>query len=205
MRVFDKQLFNEMMEHFGFRSVNEALSARPEGSVYDYSNTQIALPRMIANKIVAFGSEIPDEELYISPEDTSFGREKDPHVTVRYGLDTIDPSRLMGAFNGFGWIDGKLGKVSLFPAGDEGQYDVVKVDIVDCPRLMDANKLIGETEPVPGETHHDYTPHVTIACVKPGVGKKYDGDDRLMGLSFSVNEIMLRAKDGRNYKILLEG
>jgi 2'-5' RNA ligase len=204
MRNFDKKLFDEMMNRCGFKSLYEHLTeGRVDESVYDYSNTQIELPVLIQQRMQSFAASIPEDELYIDPEDPSFGREKDPHVTVRYGLDTSDPTRLMEAFKNFGWIDGELGDVSIFAGLEDGKYDVVKVEIIDCPWLIEANKLIGETEPVPGETHPDYKPHATIAYVKAGVGKKYEGDDRLRGLSFSVNEIILRAKDGRDHVIPL--
>lgn len=179
--------------------MEDLLNKLLESSIHDYSNTQILLPTNISSKIIEFGKSIPDNELYIDPNDPSYGREEESHITVRYGLNTNDDTNLKKAFKGFGAVDGVLGKISLFNADD---YDVVKVE-VDSPDLEKANKLVGEIEAVPGEMHKDYKPHATIAYVKSGEGDKYDGNDSLQGLKFSVDSIELRDKDDKLHTINL--
>jgi 2'-5' RNA ligase len=172
-----------------------------EKSVHDYSNTQIALPAEQAAKLIEFGRSIPDAELYVDPKDDSYGRETEPHITVRYGLDTNDPARLRKAFEGFGPIRATMGKVSIF---ETDKYDVVKVDI-ESPELVKANKLVGQAEKVPGETHKDYKPHATIAYVKKGEGKKYVGNTALEGEEITVDRIELRDKNDKGHVIELGG
>jgi hypothetical protein len=58
-------------------------AAAPE--VHDYSSTQLDLPAPLASQVQALGQSIPDTDLLA--ED---GREDQPHVTVKYGLETDD-------------------------------------------------------------------------------------------------------------------
>lgn len=169
--------------------------------VHEHSSTQINLPDKDAKAIKDFGLKIPESEIYTDPSDPSFGREEQPHITVRYGMDTVDPKEIAPAFEGMGPIKAKMGKVSIF---EDDKYDVVKVDI-ESPGLHEANKKIGETVKLPGETFKDYKPHATIAYVKKGEGKKYVGDKSFEGKEITVDTITLTAKDGKNYDFELKG
>ena len=168
-------------------------------SAHDYSNTQVRLPSVAAKDIVDFGSSIPENEIYTDPKDPSYGREKEPHITVRYGLATDNPAKLQKAFSGVGPIKAKFGKISIFKTD---KYDVVKVDI-ESEALRNANKLVGEIEDVPGETHKDYKPHATIAYVKPGEGKKYVGNNSLSGKEVLLDKIYLSDRKGEQHEIAL--
>lgn len=42
---------------------------------YNFSNTQIILPKDLSKKIISFGKSIPDDEIYIDKNDDSYGRE----------------------------------------------------------------------------------------------------------------------------------
>lgn len=168
--------------------------------IHDYSSTQVDLPEAPASAIKNFANKIPDSELYIDPKDPSYGREDKPHITVRYGLETINPKDIAPAFEGMGPIKVKLGKVSIFESDDK--YDVIKIDI-ESPDLQEANKRVGEAVPLPGETHKDYKPHATIAYVKKGEGKKYVGDTSLEGQEIVIDNITLSGKDGKLHKIPL--
>jgi len=170
-----------------FEHILKEVSNDAEDRFHDYSNTQIEVPPEVSKKVVAFSKKIPEEELYIDPEDPSYGRDEDPHITVRYGLETNDPSSLEKAFSNFGSIEVKLGKISTF---ETDEYDVVKID-VNSEDLKRANELVGEVEEVPGETYKDYRPHLTIAYVRKGQGQKYVGEDSFQDLGFNVEEIIL--------------
>jgi len=166
--------------------------------VHDYSSTQINLPELEAESIRRFAAKIPEKEIYTAPDD-NYGREAEPHVTVRYGMETLDPGEIAPAFEGMGPIKAKMGKVSIF---ESDKYDVVKVDI-ESDDLRSANKRVGETVDLPGETFKDYKPHATIAYVKKGEGKKYVGNAAFEGKEITIDEIVLSAKDGKMHKIKL--
>lgn len=170
------------------------------GFVHDHSSTQINLPKKESDEIRSFANKIPDTEIYEDPNDDSYGREKEPHVTVRYGMDTLDPKEIAPAFEGFGPIKAKMGKVSIF---ETDKYDVVKVDI-ESEDLQAANKRVGETVELPGETFKGYKPHATIAYVKKGEGKKYVGDTSFEGKEITVDRVVLVAKDGKTHEFKLK-
>lgn len=178
------------------------VSKAPEATnrKHSYSNTDITVPKAVADKMLDLGKSIPDSELYIDKDDPSYGRETRPHVTVRYGLDTDNPADLQ-KLSEMPPIKVRMGDVSIF---ETDKYDVVKVD-VDGPELRAANKMVGELVSVPGETHKDYKPHATIAYVKKGEGKKYVGNKALSGQTFEIDEINLVDRDGKEHKIKLAG
>ncbi|HUU53143.1 MAG TPA: 2'-5' RNA ligase family protein, partial [Candidatus Bathyarchaeia archaeon] len=172
-------------------------------SGFDYSNTQVNLPKESATAIKNFGKTIPDNELYEEgKDDDTHGREETPHITVRYGLETINPKDVEPAFKDISPIKVKFGKVSIFEPENEN-YDVVKVD-VESQDLHEANKKVGETVELPGETYKDYKPHATIAYVKKGEGKKYVGDKSLEGKEVVIDSIYLSSKDGKMHEIKLK-
>lgn len=168
--------------------------------VHDYSSTQVNLPKESAKIIKDFSRKIPDEEIYTEKDDDSYGREDEPHIAVRYGLETSNIKDIEPAFKDIAPIKVKFGKVSVFESDD---YDVVKVD-VESSDLREANKMVGKTVKLPGETHKEYIPHATIAYVKKGEGKKYVGDKSLEGQETVIDSIFLAAKDGKMHEIKLK-
>lgn len=125
------------------------------------------------------GFEIPDwaslvsqlinkEDIY-NNEENEFGLELTPHVTILWG---IEPEVKLTSFKKYLippiGINIKLSEISLF---ESEKYDVVKFS-VDSKILHDMHdKIMAE---VPNtQTFPDYHPHMTIAYVKAGTGKKY--------------------------------
>ena len=197
------KMMSDLKSAYKIESEKYAKTEAPKAKQgYDYSSTQVNLPDQAANTIKAYGEKIPDDELYIDPEDPSSGREDEPHVTVRYGIDTADAADVSPAFEGLAPITVKLGKVSIFTPDEK--YDVVKIDI-ESPDLQAANKRVGETVALPGETYKDYKPHATIAYVKKGEGEKYVGDTFLEGQEFTINAVTFSSKTGKSYEIPLTG
>ena len=150
--------------------------------------------------MLKLGKAIPESKLYTEEGNGNYGREDNPHVTVRYGLDIDDPVKLK-KLSELPPIKVKMGEVSIFEAD---KYDVVKVD-VESEGLRAANKKVGELVDVPGETFKDYKPHATIAYVKKGEGKKYVGNKAFSGQTFEIDKIYLRDRKGNEHAIKLEG
>jgi 2'-5' RNA ligase len=161
----------------------------------EFSSTQVDIPSGAAKKLLAMGRAIPDADL---AED---GRETEAHITVKFGLHDAKPSRkLIGALAGFGAVSATLGKTSLF---QNDEADVVKIE-VSSPDLHRLNRLISRTVACT-DTHPTYTPHATVAYVKPGRGKKYAGDDSLAGTKLEFDSVVFSAKDRTLHKISLAG
>lgn len=178
-------------------------SGDTEKFVHDHTNTQVAVTGQEATEIKNFAAKIPDEELYIDESDDSYGREDEPHITVKYGLKTNDPGDVQSILKDHPQVSAKMGGVSIF---ENEKYDVVKVEI-DSPELHALNEKINKEAEISlpkGETF-DYTPHATIAYVKPGEGKKYVGDKSFEGRDIIFDAITVSTRDGKQHQIKLSG
>lgn len=163
----------------------------------EFSSTQVELPADVAGDIRTLADSIPDADL---GED---GREDKPHVTVKFGLHTDDVADVRRVLAGEGPITVTLGKTSLFPAKEGADYDVVKVD-VDSPDLHRLNAKIAKALEHT-DTHPTYKPHATIAYVKAGLGKKYEGRTDLEGKTVTLNAITFSGKNRELVSIPLTG
>lgn len=115
--------------------------------------------------------EIDNTDAYIEEGDRTYGIQpsKKAHVTILYGLHADVPDEQVEAL-----IDNMvapeitLKKISIFDK--DKNFDVVKFD-VEGDDLFKMNKAFAE---LPHTTDYpDYHPHVTLAYVKAGTGKKY--------------------------------
>lgn len=161
---------------------------------HEYSSTQLNLPAAIATAMRRFGASIPDSLL---AED---GREKEAHVTVKYGLHSTSDSGVRKAIADESPVTIVLGKISLFRNDDA---DVVKVG-VQSPGLRRLNQKIS-TLPN-SDTHPDYQPHATIAYLKPGKGAPYAGKSvpGVTGKSVTADAVVFSSKSGNRSTIPLE-
>jgi 2'-5' RNA ligase len=164
-----------------------------EEAEHKFSSTQMNLPKEIADKVIAFGKQIPDADL---AED---GREQEPHITVKYGLHGADPKPTQNALTGEKPATVRFGKVSLFTSNPD--FDVVKVE-VESAGLRRLNKKVSESQPVT-DTHPGYKPHVTVAYVKKGKGKRYVGNKFLEGRTVTLNSVVFSGRDGERVEIPL--
>ena len=157
---------------------------------HNFSTTQVQVTEPYAAKVLELSAKIPDAELEISEG----GRETDIHVTVFYGLHTessftvkavlMDQPPVMLEFLG----------ISLFPANDKHDYDVLKIDIKsdDLGRLHTLLKELPNSE-----TFADYKPHCTIAYLRAGEGQKYVGAaNALTGQVITVNKVTFVSSNG---------
>ena len=111
--------------------------------------------------------KIDNGDLYEEEGDRTFGLEDEPHCTLLYGLEgevTIEQVKEVLDKQTFGTC--KVHNASLF----ENQYDVLKFD-VKGDSLHECNEALCE---LPYHSDYpDYHPHMTIAYLKKGEGKKY--------------------------------
>ncbi|MCP9494545.1 MAG: 2'-5' RNA ligase family protein [Pyrinomonadaceae bacterium MAG19_C2-C3] len=164
---------------------------------HDYSSTQVNLPQDVKEKVLRASRRIKTEDL------ASDGREDKPHITVRYGLQTNTSDEVRKALANVEPFTVRLGKTSIFPAKEGADYDVVKVD-VESPELRAVNKLIADALPHT-DTHPTYQPHVTLAYVKAGAGRKYANKPILEGTEMRFDSIAFSDKNGEMVAIPLGG
>jgi len=114
---------------------------------------------------------IEKEDVYIKPHDKSYGLEQEPHVTVLFGFheDEIDEETMGSVMKqNLKPITLRVDEVDVFEGDD---YDVVKYNLPVTKELQEYRDLFSKFPNT--QTHPDYKPHMTIAYVKPGAGKKY--------------------------------
>jgi N12 class adenine-specific DNA methylase len=163
---------------------------------HEFASTQANLSGPVAKAMVEYGKRIPDGKL------TEDGRETESHVTVKYGLHGNDPEAVAKVLENEPPITATLGKTSLF---SNDKADVLKMD-VDSPDLHRLNKLISDALPHT-DTHPDYTPHATIAYLKPGEGEAYSGKSLpgVTGQKVPIDRITFSGKNGEKVEIPLKG
>lgn len=146
-------------------------------------------------------AKIHEFQKSIDPKDfAEDGLEKESHITLKYGIHTLDESEVKDAVEGEKGGVARLGVIDIF---DNEDADVLKVTIKskDLSRL---NKCLTDALKCTDEHEDEYKAHLTIAYLKKGTGRKYMGDN-FVGEEFSFNEIYFGDKNDKNYTIKLGG
>jgi len=134
---------------------------------------------------------------FIKKEDLhEYGLEEEAHVTVLYGFNPSVKKEDIKPVMEDKCIfhkDIKFTGISLF---ENDEFDVIKLD-VKSEKLHRFNKFF--TDNFPYETNFpDYTPHLTIAYVKSGLGKYYvtghSGKDLMEDVVNSIKDCPLYYK-----------
>ena len=96
------------------------------------------------------------------------GIETQPHVTLLYGFhNEVNPTDVLNLVQSYTFSHVKIHNVSLF---ENEEYDVLKFD-AESEVLHNVNV---ELRKLPHTNlYSTYHPHMTIAYLKPGTGKKY--------------------------------
>jgi 2'-5' RNA ligase len=151
---------------------------------YEYHSLHFDVTGPIAERIIDFGKRIPDE-LLIRP-----GREKDPHITCKFGINEHISKRLMDIVNNFGPVKVSLGLVNRFQneVGDVLKIDVHGGDIKRLNNLVVKNIKCIDKFPT-------YVPHLTIAHMKRDSAEPYLNDKRFIGTELSFDSIIFATKD----------
>jgi len=114
---------------------------------------------------------IIDEEDIYDDADNEYGYEKQCHATILYGLheEDIDKNKLFKDIKSLKPIKCEINKIDIFENDD---YDVVKFNVVVNDELKKYRKLFKDNYPNT-QTFTSFHPHLTIAYLKKGEGKKY--------------------------------
>lgn len=180
---------------------------KPGAATREFASTQINLPKPLANAVLEVGKRIAKSDL------AEKGLETEPHVTVKYGIHSDNPVSVRGIVSGEVPMEGRLGRLGVF---ETPEADVLYAEVQSrgdgLARLN--RKLTAGVENT--ETYPEYKPHVTIAYLKKGAGKKYllevDADGvatgkpwPLQGAQFSSDSVVFSPSSGKPTRIKLKG
>lgn len=160
-----------------------------EKTAYSHCSTQFELGSRDAKPFLDFAASVRDEDLYT--EGDEHGRETVPHVTVLYGIHEYDPKAVADLVRHRQPVRVRFGAVSCFDADD---YDVLKVEVSSSQLHSLHEHLKARLDN--SYKFPDYHPHLTIAYLKKGKGKEYEGDDRFRGRELTFNRLRHTNKAG---------
>ena len=137
-----------------------------ESSGYEYGCVMIEVPVSNWNEITSY---IDPEDIYTGGDDTH-GIQEFPHLTLLYGLHKeVTPEMVKSVFEGFKKeINIEVNGIDIFENKD---YDVVKFNVNPDGALQELHDKLSELPN--SDQFPNYTPHITIAYVNKGTGKKY--------------------------------
>lgn len=142
-------------------------------------------------------NSIDDEDLYEPKGESGYGREKEPHITILYGLHTTNKdSEIEEVINNLKEPKLKLGKISSFK---NDKFEVLKFEI-ESDDLHKQNKIF--TEFPYTSDYPEYHPHCTIAYVKTGTADKYIKKlNKIESISVEADKIVYSKANGtkKNY------
>lgn len=130
--------------------------------------------------------DIDDKDLFTGP---TFGKQTNPHVTLLYGLhEDVKKKDVKSIIDKYRdeKLDIKVSSIDLF---ENDEYDVVKFT-VKSKLLKKINKDLRNLPHT--NSFKVYKPHITIAYVKSGKGKKYIDnkvDLEISGYKFVLSDV----------------
>lgn len=137
---------------------------------YDYGCIMAQIPPTIASLIINFGKQIiSDDMLYFDPNNPAdYGREKEPHVTIKFGLtESYKKDQIQQMLAGTKPFVITMNGIDIF---ENKAFDVVKFNM-EGPELRRLRQIFDKLPNV--DEYKIYRPHMTLAYLKPGLGKKF--------------------------------
>ena len=168
-------------------------------SGYKFASSQINLPLILQSEAIQCTMAIPDRILTLA------GREKMPHVTIRYGLLDVNQGAVRDLVASLPSFEIKFGLIGTFPDRGEGEVLFVKVaDSVGAGGLVNLRKRLEQYIHPEREDWANYEPHMTLAYVTPGNSEWLKGQECLLtGRTMLVDSIMYCGKSGSMHECSL--
>jgi 2'-5' RNA ligase len=170
---------------------------------YSYSCLMAKLPKLVADKVKEYAAFIPDKFIYNS-RDGEQGREDDPHITIKYGIHTIDLKEVLELLNDQVPFRVRLGHITSFV---NEKNIVLKVNVQGDSLTALNRKVCNVLECT--DTFPEYRPHITVAYLRkndrnPHYFLDYCNNS-LDGLGVIVDTLIFSVPGGKKHLIELGG
>jgi 2'-5' RNA ligase len=125
------------------------------------------------------------------------GIDKTPHVTILYGLHTIDHKEVSEIVENVKPFEVSLGKISKF---ESEKYDVLKIEVKgsELSRLNQMLKKLPYTS-----KYKEYIPHCTLAYVEKNSCNHLLNNRQFDGKIIKVKQLVFSPSNGEKTKINL--
>lgn len=177
------------------KNYNKFLEAK-SGKLYQYGCVMAYLNIPNWESLTSY---IDEEDLY-KPENKRFGLETEPHVTILYGLHSdVRDEDVLNVFKNVksSDINFDIMGIDIF---ENKEFDVIKMN-VKSPTL---SLLNGELKKLPHTSDYpDYKPHITIAYLLPGRGRKYIQPDYKFKFN-QVKKVIYSKPNGEKIEISID-
>ena len=148
------------------------------------------LPQDFCSELMEWGKKNIGDDLLSGIKNK--GREGSPHVTLATGIIDEEPGKALEILSSVAPFEIELGDVSTFDKRDKG-YDVVKLEVAS-PVLHSLNSDILQSLEVQ-DPIKPYSPHATIAYVRPGACDKIVGNDSFSGKKLPIDSVVYSNRD----------
>ncbi len=164
---------------------------------HEYGCVMIHLPQYFSSKIIQWGKDNISEKDICNAGD-AHGREKDIHITAKYGLHTENVDEIKEVIKDFGSFDIECEQISRFTTGND--FDVIKISVTG-DKLHDLHRIIGTLKN--SDEHPVYKPHATIAYINKGTCNHLSNMTPFKGDKINVRQLVFSSKDGTTKRINL--
>jgi DNA polymerase III epsilon subunit-like protein len=166
-----------------------------EEKTYEFGCVMVDVPVKNWNEITQF---IDSDDVYTVSGNDTYGIQDRPHLTLLYGTHKeVESKQVESLLKGIKPFSIEIDGVDIFENED---YDVVKFNIKKSDILQ---SMFDKLSSLPNSNKFkDYKPHITIAYVKKGTGKKYIKPDYKWKVD-NIDEITYSMVDGNEYKFSL--
>jgi 2'-5' RNA ligase len=130
------------------------------------------------------------------------------HLTVKYGLkaaDDADISKLRNYLSSLAPFEATLGKTEKFEPTEQSDGAAVIKAPIEAKELQQINQELDQHADFKPSDFGEYKPHATVAYVKPEVADRYVGMNVTAGKKFTVNEIAITDREGKQELVKLGG
>ena len=136
---------------------------------------------------------IKQEDIY-EFENPKYGLERDPHITLLYGLHKeVTSTQVNNKIKGLNSNPVTLFNCSCF---NNEKYDVLKFDANGSNLHQIHNQL--KTLPNSNE-YPDYHPHMTVGYLNPGAGEKYVNEFKGLQFELIPTKVVFSTPEGKKY------